>query len=67
MSASERIEVEGTGVVEGDLRAPRLVVQEGAVVNGAVEMSAKPSAAKPVAVPKPAPSEAPAARGSSTG
>ena len=43
LSASERIEVQATGVVEGDLRSPRLNVQEGAVLNGSIDMSA-PSA-----------------------
>lgn len=39
VSATERIEVQASGVVDGDVRAPSLVVQEGAVLNGAVEMS----------------------------
>ena len=39
VSATERIEVQASGIVEGDVRAPRLVVQEGAVLNGTVEMS----------------------------
>ena len=39
VGASERVEIESSGVVEGDLRAPRLLVQEGAVVNGSIEMS----------------------------
>ncbi|MHC4933193.1 MAG: bactofilin family protein [Planctomycetota bacterium] len=39
VSATERIEVQASGIVDGDVRAPRLVVQEGAVLNGAVEMS----------------------------
>lgn len=47
VSASERIEIQATGIVEGDVRAPRLVVQEGAVLNGSIEMSTKESAAKP--------------------
>jgi cytoskeletal protein CcmA (bactofilin family) len=38
VSATERIEVQASGIVDGDVRAPRLVVQEGAVLNGAVEM-----------------------------
>ena len=38
VSATERIEVQASGVVDGDVRAPRLVVQEGAVLNGGVEM-----------------------------
>ena len=39
VGAGERIEIEASGVVEGDLRAPRLLVQEGAVVNGSIEMT----------------------------
>lgn len=38
VSATERIEVKTSGIVDGDVRAPRLVVEEGAVLNGAVEM-----------------------------
>lgn len=34
----ERIQIEATGSVQGDVRTPRLVVQEGATVNGSVEM-----------------------------
>jgi len=37
--AKERIEIRSSGVVVGNLRAPRLVVAEGAVVDGAIEMS----------------------------
>ena len=50
MSATERIEVQASGIVDGDVRAPRLVVQEGAVLNGAVEMSEgkRPAQAEPV-------------------
>jgi cytoskeletal protein CcmA (bactofilin family) len=39
VNATERIEVQASGIVDGDVRAPRLVVQEGAVLNGAIEMS----------------------------
>jgi len=48
VSATDRIEVQSSGLVDGDVRAPKLVVQEGAVLNGAVEMGAvaKPTAAK---------------------
>lgn len=66
VNASERVEVEASGVVEGDLRAPRLVVKEGAVVNGTIEMASKPTA-KPVAVPKPAATPAAARESSSAG
>ncbi|MAG30787.1 MAG: cell shape determination protein CcmA [Deltaproteobacteria bacterium] len=39
LSATERIEVQATGIVQGDVRAPRLNVQEGAVLNGSIDMS----------------------------
>ena len=39
LSAAERIEVQATGIVEGDIRSPRLQIEEGAVVNGKIEMS----------------------------
>ena len=41
--AAERIEVQATGIVDGDVRAPRLNVQEGAVLNGSIDMSASGS------------------------
>ena len=44
LTASERIEVQATGVVTGDLKAPRLNVQEGAVLNGSIEMTGGASA-----------------------
>lgn len=65
VSATERLEVQGDGVVDGDVRAPRLIVQEGAVVNGTIEMS-KPgdgASAKPPAAPKP--QQQPASHGAS--
>jgi len=43
LTASERIEVQATGHVDGDLRTPRLNVQEGAVLNGSVDMSSSAS------------------------
>ncbi len=44
---SERIEIQATGVVDGDVTAPRLVVAEGAVLNGAIEMGGKSASAVP--------------------
>lgn len=38
VSAVERVEIQATGIVDGDVRAPRLIVQEGAVVNGSIQM-----------------------------
>ena len=53
ITATERVEIQVNGVVEGDVHAPRLVVAEGAVLNGSVEMTRPPEspAATPVAEP----------------
>ena len=54
LNAAERIEIQATGIVDGDVRAPRLNVQEGAVLNGSIDMSAGGSASearKPAATP----------------
>ena len=37
----ERIEIQATGRVEGDVTAPKLIVAEGAQLNGAIQMSQK--------------------------
>jgi cytoskeletal protein CcmA (bactofilin family) len=37
VTASERVDVQATASVEGDVRSPRLVMVEGAVVKGKVE------------------------------
>lgn len=47
VSAGERLEIQASGIVEGDVEAPRLVVSEGAVLNGSVKMSAKGATAQP--------------------
>jgi cytoskeletal protein CcmA (bactofilin family) len=58
VSATERIEVQASGIVDGDVRAPRLVVEEGAVLNGAVEMGevAKGAGRSPSSSPSAPPS-----------
>jgi cytoskeletal protein CcmA (bactofilin family) len=38
---TERIEIQATGIVDGDVAAPRLVVSEGAVLNGSIQMTQK--------------------------
>ena len=53
---TERVEVQATGVVDGDVSAPKLVIAEGAVVNGTIQMNAKSGAAST----PPSPSSAPA-------
>jgi cytoskeletal protein CcmA (bactofilin family) len=45
VNGAERVEIQGTGVVEGDVSAPRLVVAEGAVLHGAINMTQKQKAA----------------------
>ncbi len=42
--ATERVEIRETGRVDGDLVAPRLLIQEGAQVNGAITMKGATSA-----------------------
>lgn len=46
VSATERVEVQASGIVQGDIRAPRLLILEGAVVNGAIEMTRGDGAAR---------------------
>jgi len=45
VQGTERIEIQATGVVDGDVMAPKLIVAEGAVVNGSIKMSGKTGAA----------------------
>ena len=49
VAGTERIEIQDSGVVDGDVSAPRLVVAEGAIVNGSIQMtkSDKAPSAKP--------------------
>jgi len=48
---TERVEVQATGIVEGDVSAPKLVIAEGAVVNGSIQMSKKAGAAEAPTAP----------------
>jgi cytoskeletal protein CcmA (bactofilin family) len=56
VSAAERVEVSDSGRLDGDLVAPRLLVQEGAQVNGTVAMKA-PAATTSVAPTKQRPAQ----------
>jgi cytoskeletal protein CcmA (bactofilin family) len=47
VSGGERVEIQTSGIVEGDVRAPRLIVQEGAVVNGSISMETKAGSPRP--------------------
>ncbi len=60
---SERIEIQATGVVDGDVQAPRLVVHEGAVLNGAISMGATASAAPGASTTQPSAPKAASAAG----
>lgn len=62
ITATERVEIQVNGIVEGDVHTPRLIVADGAVLNGSVEMTksqggagSKPAApeAKPTPSPQP--------------
>jgi cytoskeletal protein CcmA (bactofilin family) len=44
---TERVEIQATGVVEGDVSSPRLIVAEGAVLNGSIHMTQQKAAAEP--------------------
>jgi len=51
VNASERLEIHDKGIVEGDVKTPRLVVQDGAVLNGSVEMTSRPATQQPTSRP----------------
>jgi len=59
VTATERVEVHGSGEVKGDIKAPKLLIQEGAVVNGSVQMTEVGAAATPKAPSSSQSSEAP--------
>jgi cytoskeletal protein CcmA (bactofilin family) len=63
VNGTERVEVQATGVVDGDVVAPRLVIAEGAVVNGTIKMNSKGGAAAAAPGAPAAPSAAGAAPG----
>jgi cytoskeletal protein CcmA (bactofilin family) len=50
---TERVEIQGTGMVEGDVTAPKLIVAEGARLNGSIQMTQPTGAPKTSAQPTP--------------
>jgi len=52
--ASERVEILPTGILEGNIRSPKIVIAEGAQFRGSVDMEGRPEAG---AAPPPDPSE----------
>jgi cytoskeletal protein CcmA (bactofilin family) len=67
VTATERIEIQATGLVNGDVSAPKLIVQEGAVVNGSIEMGSKAKASQAAAGLGVAPSASASSSGTSGG
>jgi len=53
VSATERVEVHASGVVQGDIKSPKLLIQEGAVVNGSIQMTDAGAAATSKPTPNP--------------
>lgn len=49
VTATERVEVHSNGEVKGDIKAPKLLIQEGAVINGGIQMTEVGAAAAPKA------------------
>ena len=47
VTASERLEIGETGRLDGDVEAPRILVQEGAQLNGTVSMKARSATTQP--------------------
>ena len=47
VNGTERVEIQATGVVEGDVSSPRLVVAEGAVLNGSIHMTQPKAGSEP--------------------
>lgn len=45
--ASERVEIQATAVVQGDVTTQRIVIAEGGLVNGGLVMTKKPAAGGP--------------------
>ena len=62
LSAAERIQVEANGIVDGDVKAPRLVIEEGARLNGSVEMGSGSSSSASASASKPSLSVPPLAK-----
>lgn len=51
ISADERVEVAATGTMVGDVRAPRVVLVDGARFKGTIDMDSRPGAGTSIAAP----------------
>jgi cytoskeletal protein CcmA (bactofilin family) len=55
ITASDKVDIHDSGSVDGDIKAPRVVIAEGAHLRGSVDMQTKPAAAAvPAQADKPA-------------
>ena len=61
ITVEERCELKSRAVLQGDLKAARLVIEEGATFVGKSEVTPVKGAARPAAVEAPRPAEAPKA------
>ena len=58
ITATERVELQASATVEGDIHTPRLVIADGAALNGSVEITkAQPSSQQVSAAFSPAASD----------
>ncbi len=55
ITADDKVEIAPSGTVNGDIRAPRVAISDGAKFKGSIDMDRKGSAAQPS--PSPAPSK----------
>ncbi len=49
--ANDRVEITSTGTMRGDIKAPRVVLADGAQYRGLIDMDPKATASKPSAAP----------------
>ncbi|MDP6977364.1 MAG: polymer-forming cytoskeletal protein [Myxococcota bacterium] len=47
LNATQRVEVQATGTVDGDIASPSLNIQEGATVNGSISMTKSAASTRP--------------------
>lgn len=58
INAKKLVEIKAPGVVKGNIQTPSLVIEQGVVLEGSVQMEEKAGAARKTPSPAPAPREA---------
>ena len=66
VAAQEKITITRTGKVQGNLVAPRVQLEDGALFRGSIEMNPAPAVEKPAPAAKSKPAEKPAAAASAS-